>query len=160
MTATLPWICSPPDHVRAAIEASARRRRYYGRDPHIFDIDTLFWGAVIFLALFLLCFLAWKVINGKREATNSVVWPRPRPTQSTAEGITEPYVPGTESPVPQGFNAELGDGSSVSHMIDIPGFSELDEEEFLLANGPRKVRKAIKERRRAREQAQKKQPGS
>jgi hypothetical protein len=35
------------------------------------------------------------------------------------------------------------------------GFSEREEEEFLLHHGPKKVRKAIKERRKAREQAQK-----
>ncbi len=37
---------------------------------------------------------------------------------------------------------------------DMGGFSEREEEEFLLRFGPKKVRKAIKERRRAREQAQ------
>src|SRR4051812_36525601 len=119
MTATLPWICSPPDYVGAAIETSARRRRYYGRDPRFFDIDTLVWGALIALALFLLCFLAWKAINGKRRATDSVVWPRPGPTQSTAEGMTESYASGTEPFVSQDFNRALGDGSSLSHMIDI-----------------------------------------
>jgi hypothetical protein len=40
------------------------------------------------------------------------------------------------------------------------GFSEREEEEFLLIHGPRKVRKAIRERRHAREQAQKKQSQS
>ena len=35
------------------------------------------------------------------------------------------------------------------------GFSDREEEEFLLHYGPKKVRKAIKERRKAREQAQK-----
>jgi hypothetical protein len=38
---------------------------------------------------------------------------------------------------------------------DMAGFSDREEEEFLLIYGPRKVRKAIKERRKAREQAQK-----
>jgi hypothetical protein len=28
--------------------------RYY---PHAFDIDRLFWGALIFLAVFVCCFL-------------------------------------------------------------------------------------------------------
>jgi hypothetical protein len=40
------------------------------------------------------------------------------------------------------------------------GFSEREEEEFLLHHGPTKVRKAIKERRKAREQAQKHQSDS
>jgi len=38
---------------------------------------------------------------------------------------------------------------------NMAGFSEREEEEFLLIHGPRKVRKAIKERRKAREQTQK-----
>jgi hypothetical protein len=40
------------------------------------------------------------------------------------------------------------------------GFSEREEEEFLLIHGPRKVRKAIRERRHARKQAQKKRSQS
>ena len=35
------------------------------------------------------------------------------------------------------------------------GFSDREEEKFLLVYGPKKVRKAIKERRKAREQAKK-----
>ena len=41
------------------------------------------------------------------------------------------------------------------HLTDMAGFSQREEEEFLLIYGPRKVRKAIKERRKAREQAKK-----
>ena len=40
------------------------------------------------------------------------------------------------------------------------GLNEREEEEFFLAFGTRKHRKAIKERRKAREQAQKKQSDS
>ena len=46
MTATLTWVCLPPDCARAAVATSAA---HY--DPHDFDIDTLFWE-LIFLALF------------------------------------------------------------------------------------------------------------
>jgi len=42
---------------------------------------------------------------------------------------------------------------------DMAGFSDREEEEFLLLYGPRKVRKAIKERRKARERAQKQSKG-
>ena len=38
---------------------------------------------------------------------------------------------------------------------DMAGFSEREEEEFLLRYGPKEIRKAIKERRKAREEAQK-----
>jgi hypothetical protein len=37
----------------------------------------------------------------------------------------------------------------------LAGMNEREKEEFLLRYGPRKVRKAIKERRKAREQAKK-----
>jgi hypothetical protein len=37
--------------------------------------------------------------------------------------------------------------------------NQREEEEFLLAYGPREVRKAMKERRKAREQAQKQSKG-
>ena len=54
----------------------------------------------------------------------------------------------------------LAVGSSLSHLTDMRGFSEKEEEEeeeeeFLLMYGPKKVRKAIEERRKAREQAKK-----
>jgi hypothetical protein len=80
----------------------------------------------------------------------------------TADGEhkTEPYVPETKPSVPQGFGRALGDGSSLSHMTDMAGFSEREEEEFLLIYGPRKVREAIRERRNARDQSQKKHRGS
>jgi len=56
MTATLTRICLPPDCARATVKtgAATRNDEYY----HAFDIDTLFWGALIFLALFVSCFLA------------------------------------------------------------------------------------------------------
>ena len=42
----------------------------YGDDPHAVDIpDTLFWGALIFLALFVFCFLVWKALEGRGNRT-------------------------------------------------------------------------------------------
>jgi hypothetical protein len=155
MTATLTWVCLPTDCARAAVETSAATSYDY---RHAFDIDTLFWGALIFLALFLCCFLTWKAIEWLRSPTKTVVRPRPQPTVSTLDGehMTEPCVPETKPFVPQGFGRALGNGSSLSHMTDMAGFSEREEEDFLLIYGPRKVRKAMKQRRKAREQAQKK----
>ena len=74
--------------------------------------------------------------------------------------MTEPYVPEANPFAPQGFGRALGDGSSLSHMSDMAGFSEREEEDFLLIYGPRKVRKAIDGRRKAREQAKKQSKGS
>jgi hypothetical protein len=45
----------------------------------------------------------------------------------------------------------------LDESTDMAGFSDREEEEFLLIYGPRDVRKAIRERRKAREQAQKNQ---
>ena len=55
------------------------------------------------------------------------------------------------------------DGKTVWRLVDeyrwdectdMAGFSEREEEEFLLRYGPKKIRNAIKERRKAREQEQ------
>jgi hypothetical protein len=49
----------------------------------------------------------------------------------------------------------LADQYFHDELTDMAGFSDREEEDFLLIYGPRKVRKAIKERRKAREQAHK-----
>jgi hypothetical protein len=102
----------------------------YGDDPHALDIpDTLFWGALIFLALFLSCFLA---IIWLRNRTKTVALePRPKPPWE-GEPMAETSVAETEP---------------LARLL--AGISEAQEEELLLAYGPRKVRKAIKERRKA-----------
>src|SRR5690348_15185562 len=49
----------------------------YGHDPHVMDIpDTLFWGALIFIAMFLLCFYAHK---WRRKPRKMVARPRAEP---------------------------------------------------------------------------------
>jgi hypothetical protein len=55
--------------------------------------------------------------------------------------------------IPDKVVCSLADQWYLSFTTDMAGFSVREEEEFLLAYGPRKVRKAIKERRKAREQA-------
>jgi hypothetical protein len=109
-----------------------------------YAIEALFLLTLIFLALFVSCVLAWKAIAWlhNRRKFDGVA--------TEAEHLKKPYVP-------EGFGRALGDGSSLSHLTDMGGFSEKEEEEFLLHHGPKKVRNAIKERRKAREQAQKKQ---
>jgi hypothetical protein len=69
MTVTLTWVCLPPDCARAGMQTGAATRyrpRYY---RHGFDIDTLFWGALIFLAVFVCCFLVWKAIERLHNGT-------------------------------------------------------------------------------------------
>jgi hypothetical protein len=96
-----------------------------------------FLGALIFLALFVSCFLVWKAIEWLRD--------RRKGDGVAAEGEQKPYAP-------EGFGRE-GFGAAVtdSHLTDMAGFSAREEEEFLLHHGPKQVRKAIKERRKARE---------
>ena len=134
-----------------------------------FPISTLFWGAVIFVALVAACLLVGKTIET----------PRNRRKFDGAGGVNQQHVPATPAepttaqsrPVtkPRRRMAELvGDdevqGGHIKDPEDDPLVNSLldkrDEEEFLLIYGPPKVRKAIRERRNAREQAQKKRTQS
>ena len=56
--------------------------------------------------------------------------------------------------------AEHTSSEVTAGMSGWTGFSEWEEEEFLLHHGPKKVRKAIEERRKTREQAQRHQSDS
>ena len=105
-----------------------------------YAIEALFLVTLIFLALFVSCGLAGKAIEWLRN--------RRKRDGVAAEGEQKPYVP-------EGFGRALGDGSSLSHLTDMGGFSQREEEEFLLLHGPKQVRKAIKERRKAPKEAQK-----
>jgi hypothetical protein len=134
-----------------------------------FPISTLFWGAVIVVALVAACLLVGKTIET----------PRNRRKFYGAGGVNQQHVPATPAepttaqsrPVtkPRRRLAELvGDdevqGGHIKDPEDDPLVNSLldkrDEEEFLLIYGPPKVRKAIRERRNAREQAQKKRTQS
>jgi len=134
-----------------------------------FPISTLFWGAVIVVALVAACLLVGKTIET----------PRNRRKFDGAGGVNQQHVPATPAepttaqsrPVtkPHRRLAELvGDdevqGGHIKDPEDDPLVNSLldkrDEEEFLLIYGPPKVRKAIRERRNAREQAQKKRTQS
>jgi hypothetical protein len=134
-----------------------------------FPISTLFWGAVIVVALVAACLLVGKTIET----------PRNRRKFDGAGGVNQQHVPATPAepttaqsrPVtkPRRRLAELvGDdevqGGHIKDPEDDPLVNSLldkrDEEEFLLIYGPPKVRKAIRERRNAREQAQKKRTQS
>ena len=132
-------------------------------------ISTLFWGAVIVVALVAACLLVGKTIET----------PRNRRKFDGAGAVNQQHVPATPAepttaqsrPVtkPRRRLAELvGDdevqGGHIKDPEDDPLVNSLldkrDEEEFLLIYGPPKVRKAIRERRNAREQAPKKQSQS
>ena len=65
--------------------------------------------------------------------------------------------PEDDPPLDRRTTWRLVDQYRGDEWTDMAGFNEREEEEFLLIYGPRKVRKAIKERRKAREKAQKHQ---
>ena len=77
--------------------------------------------------------------------------------QSTISGGGRAY---DEPYVPEDLARMLADGWHLSHMTDMAGFSEREQEEFLLICGPRKGTQSHQDRRRAREHAQEKQSES
>jgi hypothetical protein len=108
-----------------------------------YAIEALLLATLIAIALFGSCVLTWKAIAWLRNRRKS--------DGVAADGEQKPYAPA-------GFGRALG--LAGSHWTDMAGFSEKEEEEFLLHHGPKKVRKAIKERRKAREQAQNQSKGA
>jgi hypothetical protein len=124
--------------------AAMENDEYY----HYFDIDTLFWGALIFLALFLSFFFAWKAIEWLRN--------RRKFDGTAVEESKDPWDHAISRPAADyywdvgSFGGEGGLGS----------MNQREQEELFSTYAPRKVRKAMKQRRTAREQAQKKQSES
>jgi len=163
---------------------------YAARYPRGYDfpISTLFWGAVIFVALVAAWLLVRKAIETPRDrrkfdgagAVNQQRLPATPAEPFTAESrpVTKPHRRRAErvggDTVEAGHIKDPEDDPLVDSLLDrttwrrvaddestdMAGFSQREEEEFLLIYGPRKVRKAIRERRNAREQAPKKQSQS
>jgi hypothetical protein len=65
--------------------------------PHDFDIDTLFWGELIFLALFVSSFLLWKAIEGRgnRTTLNGVAMREDSSADFRVVGLGQPLESGT-----------------------------------------------------------------
>ena len=157
-----------------------------------FPITTLFWGAVIVVALVAACLLVGKTIEtprNRRKFDGAGAVNQQRGPATPAEPITAQTRPVTKphrrldelvggdkvegghikDPEDDPLVKSLVDGRTWSSVddaksraaadvsIDMAGFSAREEEEFLLVYGPKEVRKAIKERRAAREKAQKHQ---
>jgi hypothetical protein len=141
-----------------------------------FPINTLFWGAVIVVALVAACLLVRKASEGprnRRKFDGAGAVNQQRVPATPAQPITAQSRPVTKPHrrLAEPVSGETVEGGHIKDPENDPlvnilfrsgpeGFSEREEEEFLLIHGPRKVRKAIRERRHAREQAQKKQSQS
>jgi hypothetical protein len=131
------------------------RPRYY---RYGYDIDTLFWGALIFLALFVSCLLAWKAIErlrNRRKFDDGAAVAGGRTRDTKARRDTTPEI-GLD-PNDRVFNRVLQEQWRLHDHPDMAGMNQHESEEYLLAFGPRKVRKAIK---KARQDAQKKHQAS
>ena len=112
-----------------------------------FSIDTLFWGALIFLALFLSCFLAWKGIEWLRK--------RRKVDDAAAKGghHKDPEDPWVHS-ISRGLAGH--DGAALRQSPPIAGAVMNQREQEEIFSAAREARKEMQRRRTAREQAQKK----
>jgi hypothetical protein len=113
---------------------------------HSFDTDTLFWGALIFLALFPSFFFAWKAIEWLRNRRKFDGTAVQESTDPWDHAISRPAADCNWGAAVGGFGGELGGLGSMNQR---------EQEELFSNYAPRKVRKAMKQRRKAREQAQK-----
>ena len=69
--------------------------------------------------------------------------------------MKKPDSPEEKPVIPEEVAWSLADKWYGDERTDMAGFNKREQEEFLLAYGPRKVRRAMRARRRAREIAQK-----
>ena len=119
-------------------------------DPQIYDIDVLFWGAVIVLAVFVSCFFAWKAIESLRK--------RRKVDDAAAKGghhkdPEDPWVHSISSAFPD------HDGAALVQSRDY-GAAMNQREQQEIFSAARKARNEMQRRRTAREQAQKTQSDS
>ena len=111
-------------------------------------IDALYWVFWIIPPLVVSLFLAWKAIEwlrDRREFDGTAVEESKDPWD---QAISRPAADNNWGPASGGFGGELGGLGSMSQR---------EQEELFSTYAPRKVRKEMQRRRKAREQAQKKQ---
>lgn len=110
------------------------------------DSSTLFSGTLIFLAVFVLGFSLWKAIEWlrnraalhRRKATS-----QPESTKgSWDQAISRPAAD-------HNYASFMGEGSELGGLA---GMSRREQEYLFATYGPRKVRKEMKQRLRARQQ--------
>ena len=113
-------------------------------DPQIYDIDVLFWGAVIVLAVFVSCFFAWKAIESLRK--------RRKVDDAAAKGghhkdPEDPWVHSISSALAGHDGAALGQPPPIAGAV----MNQREQEEIFSA--AREARKEMQRRRTTREQA-------
>jgi hypothetical protein len=114
------------------------------------SISELFWGALVFVALFVCCLLAWKAIQWLRNRMQF---------NGAAAGAGDKK--DNENPWDNAISRPSADYfSSVplsSSWGGFAGMTQREQEELFSTHAPRDVRKAMRASRKAREQTQKHQ---
>jgi hypothetical protein len=118
------------------------------------DISTFLWGALTFLAIFIVCFLSWKVVNWLRNAKKSEGRPVNGGHRISARPDMEPREPtgSWDQAISRPSDCMYGSYPYGSGFGDLGGMSRREQEEFFSIYGPRNVRKAMKESRKSRQQ--------
>ena len=127
-------------------------QRDYG--DYGFPISTFFWGALIFVALIAFCFLAGAALR----------WLRNR-RRLDGEAVDEGHPKTPKDPWDQAISRPSADyysgpglGGGVEHDLGgLGSMSQREEDDLFSTYAPRRVRKEMQRRRKAREQAQKHQ---
>ena len=110
------------------------------------EFSTFFWGALIFLAVVVSCFFLWKAVEWLRSRMAF----HGRATTSRAETTKDYWEQAISRPAADHNYASLmGAGSE---MGGFEGMTQREQEILFSTYGPRKIRKEMKQRRRAREQ--------
>jgi hypothetical protein len=110
-----------------------------------YEFDTFFWGALIFLAVFVLGFALWKAFEWLRSRIESHRGAAPTqletPKDSWDQAISRPAGDRIHDSL-------IGEGD----MGGLAGMNQREQEIFFSTYAPRKVRKEMKQRLRAREE--------
>jgi hypothetical protein len=133
----------------AAMEVYIAQNYPPGYDFPISTISTLFWGATIFVALFVVCVLTWKTIEWLRDREKFG-------SEVAGGGLPEVPEGPSEAWATQAISRPSGDYhywemGSFGGLGGLEGMSQREQEELFSTYAPRKVRKAMRARRRARE---------
>jgi hypothetical protein len=112
--------------------------------PNGYDlpISTLFWGAVIVVALFVACLLVSKALGWVRGR---------RQSRDVPDEPTDPWEKAISRPASDfsGFSGFYGDEAG-----GLGGMSQREQEELFSVYAPRKVRRIMRARKKARERRQ------
>jgi len=144
-------------------------RPYSGQQGDL-DIATLFWGAVIFLAVCVSCLLARKAIERLYDRGESDGVAPGEPKDPWEQAISRPPADHNHCSVAGEFGGLGGmnrreqeelllfcgtrkqqNAIKMRRKAAMAGMSQVQRDEFLLIHGSRAERKAIKERRKARQ---------